>query len=532
MVCSDPLMDQAVVGGITMIIRGEQELRKHLREVSIYEARSHTEKIFKQVSEKKTLEKWSSYYAWALHDIFFYKTVSPYLELRLLMDLASNGTSITCIDIPAKYASILQQFSGFKVEQSKSFWSIITTIMLPFFNCFLLFYSFCSYLIYLPKRNIIGVWTGDYLGTQGQGDPRITEIYTYLNHEKIPYLEFIRTTAVSPRKIIQNMIRRRKAAIYMDSLEGLFQSKKSLVTIDAKGSVNNHLEKLLINLSGHCEKYQRASTIFDFIFRTLKFKTLICWFLSHRTFSIITAAKKNKIKTIGFMHGVSVYSYMGHEYMKEYRGPAIGPDKFGVWSEYWLKQFQQHSSIYAEGALEISGPMNKSIFYEKNNSSKEFVTIISEQSSDPQYIIHFIQAALAHHYKVLLKVRPFGADPFYLKLQQFYPDIIKKITVSFSPVEEVFNLSSVVLGTHSTAVIEASKFLVPFALLSTKKWQDYFDIKQTSSPYQAYLEKEEDLINLLQSIKQNDYSDYLKSIRNNYFGAANGLDWIKKQINE
>lgn len=513
----------------SLIISGELELQKYLDDVSIYKARSETEKVFTKVSQGKIIKE-SGYYAWALHDIFFYKTVSPYLELRSLIEKAAEGTEVICIDIPFRYSSILQQLMGFKIKQTVKLKPLLNKLLLPFLNLFLLFYSLLSYLISIPRKKLTSIWTGDYLGVKGLGDPRIADIYLYLKQDRIPYLEFIRTSGVPPRKILFNMMKRKRPAIYQDCLENLFSSKKNNLKISPNNSVEEHLELLLINLSGQCLKYKRSEFIFDFIFKTLNINTLICWFLSHRTFSVVTAAKKNKIKTIGFMHGVSVYHYMGHEYMKEYSGNPIGPDKFGVWSEYWLKQFQKHSSIYAKDAVEISGPMKKNIFYEKNRSTKEFVTIISEQSSEPQYIINFVRALLDNNQKVMLKVRQFGDDPFYRKFKQLFPEVLKKIKISFAPVEDVFNISSVVLGTHSTAVIEASMFLVPFAILDTIKWQDYFEIEQTSPPYQASIRNNEDLLNLLNSISQNDYSDYLKLIRKNYFGDKNGLDWIKQQI--
>lgn len=515
-----------------IIISGEKALRPYLSEVAIYEARTETEKMFTKVTNKKILPAWSEDYAWSLHDIFFYQVVSPYLELKPLIELASTGKKIICTDLPGRYSSILKQFAGFEIKQKRNLKTLCHPILSIFFNFFLLSYSFMSFLWCLPRKKIIGLWTGDYYHPQTHGDPRIADIYFYLKKENLSYLEFIRTTGVSPRKTISNMIKRKHPAIYQDSVENLFKPKNKNPLIPLNQSSEKHLEHLLTNLADQCLMYQKSSIIFNFIFKMLNLKCLLCWFLSHRTYSIVAAAKKQKIKTIGFMHGVSVYSYMGHEYMPEYRGPPLGPDKYGVWSDYWLKEFQERSSIYHPHALEVSGPINKNIFYDKNSSSKEYITIISEQSSEPKYIIHYIEFLLSQNEKIILKVRPFGEDRFYQNFKQFYPEILKQIKVSFSPIEEVFNQSSLVLGTHSTAVIEASKYLVPFAILSTTKWQDYFSIQKTSSPYKNYIKNNEDLLELLSSIKKNDFSPYLKLIRTNYFGDKIGLDWIKKEINQ
>jgi hypothetical protein len=96
---------------------------------------------------------------------------------------------------------------------------------------------------------------------------------------------------------------------------------------------------------------------------------------------------------------------------------------------------------------------------------------------------------------------------------------------------EAFAQSDVVVGSHSTGVIEALMSLKPPIFFSTAKWGDYFEVKQFNSIYHIFANTPEELVNYARESK-NISKNSLRDLQNMYFGDPyrNGGKWVVDQL--
>lgn len=390
------------------------------------------------------------------------------------------------------------------------------------FNFFLLCFSIFSILIFSLQKNqnFIGIWTGDFVSQKNKCDPRVNNLYEVFFKNQIKYIEFIRTSSTSYQTTFLNLLKRRRLAIYYDSIIyfiNLFSVYKSNKLFDYLLFRNNAPSNNFIIIK-----------IYEYIFSILRVNKFIPWFSSSRTIHLIAAAHSKKIITFGFMHGLSFIHNMKHEYMHEYRGilfPKI--NFFGVYSSFFKNEIETKSSLYDK--VEISGPLSysESIYNSIKPCNCKYNTLfISETHSNPQELIHFYDLYLSCNEFLYLKIRNFTNDLFYEKLKKIKYKNINKIIPVTTPSPICFENFSIVVGSHSTLLAEASAANRKVFVISTSSYKDFFSLLEDS--YLSY-----QLVRTPEEFISKIYSHNLfhpDKFSNKFFPKISGAKWIEKKL--
>ena len=85
-----------------------------------------------------------------------------------------------------------------------------------------------------------------------------------------------------------------------------------------------------------------------------------------------------------------------------------------------------------------------------------------------------------NNFEFVIKKRPYTQDVFYNNLVSQYPEYRNVKTVG-GDVYEAISSFDLVVGSHSTAVIDSVRLHKPFLLLNTIKWGNYFNVNDEES---------------------------------------------------
>lgn len=400
--------------------------------------------------------------------------------------------------------------------------SILFSIML-LKDLSLTMYSIISILIIIirNKRTTI-IWTGDFYRAETKGDFRLNNLYLELETKNLSYIDFIRDNANGYKHTIKNMILRKRPAIYYNSMERLFTLYKNpnqKVFLKEENNLHREIMNNAIKVIATPDKIN----FFVKIFKVLKAKNLLCWHYSDRAANLIHAAKLANVVSIGFMHGAGMNSYSPHEYINVFNGQyKIGPDVEGVWSEWWKNKYESLSKIYK--TIEVSGPLRKGIHYNKN--SKKIKKIrrvlwISEPLVEPDEVIPYMRY-LKENYDLTIKKRPYTNDKFYNKLISRFPDF-KNVLTNDGDIYKAMQSFDLIIGSHSTGVLEASFLEIPLLFVDTTKWSNFFEVTD------EFFVK--DLGEIESKIQQSTNQNFEK-IKLKYFGRDEDycVNWLIKKI--
>lgn len=395
-----------------------------------------------------------------------------------------------------------------------------------YFTAFL--YSIFSFFLLLTKKRKIAIWSGDFYNIKTKSDFRLGNLILELENSKINYFEIIRLRNVGYGTFFSNLFKRRRPVIYYDCLEPLLHLfKKDVISINIT-KLNNEENNFLSNFFSNHVQEKNMFFILKFIFKKLKITKFIPWEVSYRQIYPFLASKNLNIETLGFMHGLSFNTYMSYEHIS-YSKKKFSPDIFIVWSEFWKKYFNDQSNNYSRleswGYLRNNHLKNKLV---KNKNKKKNILFITEPLIDVDSIYPYIKKIVSNsNFNIIFKLRDQNCF-FYNKLIDKYPELTKIKTKTGLYSESLKNID-IVIGSHSTAIIESTIFEIPFAVLNTRKWGDYFEIsKDFPNNFILSPDELEDKISLILNGKFNH-----TLFKNKYFGDNNSLnkilDWIKKK---
>jgi len=380
----------------------------------------------------------------------------------------------------------------------------------------------------IAKKNVVAIWSGDYVDSATKSDFRVGDLNEELYKNQIEIIELIRMTNQGLLYLIKNGIKRKRPVIYYESLCYFFNRLNPKVEIR---STNTNVDVAYQILNYDLNIIYQSIPTMCWLFKFLRVTELISWEYSERQAALVHAAKSLGIYTIGFMHGAGMKAYMAHEFISEcsIKG-SIGPDIYGVWSEWWKEYYLRNSKIY--GKVEVSGTLRKknSRITIQNSKNIRSILVISEPLAEVNEIIPYIDKLLNNGYRLSIKIRPTNHDIFYKKLMEIRPDL-KKIDVLEGNIFEAIKLNDMVIGSHSTAVIDASSLNVPFCLLNTSKWGDYFEIYEEFNGV-LFANNEYELVQKIEQWKDLDVAAICNKINKRFYGddQKNGCKWVANQV--
>jgi hypothetical protein len=462
---------------------------------TLQEALATTERIFLQ-AQAIPLRFGGANPVWGVYDRVHLEVSLPLALRGVSIDQAEAGRFLAERDArrPGKLGGFVRHF--------------------PFF-----LYSLVSiaWLMSRPGKRA-GIWTGDFYDGRTGGDFRLGNFYRHLDDLGAAHVDLIRTHTGGVWKAMRNAWRRRRPAIYCDSLACFLAFRPSLGAFNLSGIKDAAARRVFFLYRNEIADIQASAGLLRRLLPLLNVRALVAWEFSSRQAAAILAAKERAIPVIGFMHAAGMQPYMAHEFIPAAAGD-IGPDVYGVWSRWWQEYYLRNAGIY--GQFAVSGPMRPPTATRKPVrplplSGPLKVLWISEPLLNPEEAAPWLRHLCAQHH-VSIKKRPSVTDRFYQGLMRAFPEF-GGLGVVEGDIFEAARNADIVLGSHSTAVIDASLVGTPFLLVRTHKWGDYFELSGFESPYALYVPDVDALETSLAHLRASGPGDVLSAIRERFYG--------------
>ncbi|MCW9054553.1 MAG: hypothetical protein OQJ98_01055 [Candidatus Pacebacteria bacterium] len=399
------------------------------------------------------------------------------------------------------------------------------------------------------------LFTGDKFEEDKDYDFRMKFIYEELRQRNIRFVEFIRSLE-SWKTVLKHALKRRRPVIYSDSIVfiGRFISIISGGRRRAEQKFGTH--KLISetdpeNRFKYLVATQYLLTVYDdvwairimeWILHAIGIRVALVISASERSFHTVLGCKLNSIPTVGIMHGVASRYGTPCDFMIGFDGKKmLSVDNYGVWSDWWKVHYMRNSQSYKPEQIHVSGPMRPLMLVEEQNTTSTSqdermrVLFIAEQTADPSEVMLYLHKLLhCTDIRLTIKFRPYR-DGFEIWLLENEPQILKlpHIKVVKGGMQEAIQNVDVVVGCHSTAVLEALLQLKVPIFLRTQKWGDYYSMTQSDKTRHLIAENPGELIEQIQHAGTITPS-LLTELREQYFGDPhkNGSKWVVDQVEE
>lgn len=518
-----------------------EEAAKLTRKLSLLED-SEGKRISKSVNYKG-FELW-----WMNYDSLMYNFCLPYTQHHKLFEYLTNFSSIYLHEPPFAelFRYFLTSYNRQYIIKSKRLFKII-----PPLGIVLQIVLSIPFLLWIKLRQPkLMLWTSDKFDPPRNHDFRMKFIYKELKQKNIKFIEFIRSTEKS-NIMLRHALKRKRPVVYSYAIVTLLRFLSSILTnknkdkisLNAKANIEEKFWFLIAtnylhNIKGDIWAIQTIKFILKFIGIKVSIITAACY----RNFPEVLACKLLDIPTIGIQHGASSRNYFVSDFMHEFDGERqMSVDKYGVWSQWWKEYILKNGKAYKPEQLFISGPMRPIENMNLNISEKKDkyigpvrILFISEELSAPSEVIPYLEELLKLHRKDFsfsFRFRPY-CDGFKNWLIKNRPDILERndVIISKGELQDAIKDNDVVVGSNSTAVLEALfQNKVPI-LFNTQKWGDVFGIKDYGENHPFFANNKQELVEKIRNIKSISTQD-LKNLLERYFGDPyrNGSKWLVEQ---
>jgi hypothetical protein len=357
---------------------------------------------------------------------------------------------------------------------------------------YIFFSIWTIFSIFLLKKSPVVIWTPDRVQGKYRCDSRISTLIADLVENNVDFIELVHESDISLGILIRNAFLRRRKVIYYPFFEligkflGLFNLK--IKAIRRKNAI--------------------AQGLFRVFFSKFSVNIYIPWFLSSRNASSVFAAKEMcDINVIGFMHSLVNKNYMPHEFNIHYEGVKYF-DKLFVFSDYWRNYYQRHSNIHKEILLFNSQSFFGSTIFA--NGIRNKIVLIDEQLLTDDDLEGCVKELSQCHwicqFEIIIKMRVEGKSKYETLLKE------RNIIVSYSFDKSVLNSAFLVMGSHSTLVLESVLYSANFLFFTNTFWGNYFNV---SSEYIFDSFNDFEFSRVCEKLKQQD----LINTKLKYFGS-------------
>lgn len=526
---------------------------------SIYEASAFAEELSRlSLPDGSRLAKsfiYEGYEMWWTHynGLFLYFCL-PYTQYKELLGYLKDFQSVRLYRPPYRSLFLYYlQAHGRAVDilrEEKS----QTTGLLPLGILLQVIITLLGLPILIIWRPRLMVFVGDKFEKGKDYDFRMRFIYQELRQRDLPFVEFIRSLE-SWKTVLAHFWRRRRPVIYSEgvALIGRFCSILSGAHALAKRKFGAHAFisqtdpemrfRFLIATHYLLGVYDDvwAIRLTKWIMRAIGIKSGLFTAALDRNFHAVLGCKLNAIPTVGILHGVSSRYYNVYDFLPAFDGvKTLSVDTYGLWSEWWKEYYVKNSKAYHREQLRVSGPMRP---LEKSDGSSSAgavrnqgpirVLFVSEQLAVPNEVMPYLEALLNEPDIKLTIIFRHYRDGFRNWLAERRPELLKRGNVEIveGEIQKAIGNSDVVVGSHSTAVLEALfQRRVPI-FFQTRKWGDYFELKKYDEKHSFFAEDPNELIGRIKNIRFVPM-DTIEDLRERYFGDPhkNGSAWVVDQI--
>jgi hypothetical protein len=487
---------------------------------------------------------------WIYYDPLYLYVSLPYTRFKRLLTYLVEYEEITLFK--TAYSGLFRSYIESHNRKFKIFkrpFSKAISSFLPLGIFLQLMFVVLSIPILSIKRPKVLIFTGDKFDQGKDYDFRMKYIYEELRSRKINFVEFIRSLESWPL-VLRHILKRKRAVVYPEAIKflGELMGKFSLSghTISPPSDIEGDSEKLF--------KFRAASLyisrtrgdvwtirIINLLVKLLGIKSAFIAATTERNLHTFIGCKLNHIPVIGIMHGTSFKDYCTHDYLPTFNGQkTLSVDKYGVWSEWWKEYYAKNSSIHTPNQLIVSGPMrplqdvNKECKTSKSSCGNVLKVLwISEQLAAPEEVLPYLEELLkSDNIRVVYRFRPYR-DMFQNWILQNRPELLglKNVSISDGSLQDAICNSDVVVGSHSTAVMESVIHNIQPILFWTNKWGDYFHLKERDKTNSFFASTPHELVEKIKKLDTVSF-EAIQELRNRYFGdpTVNGSKWVVDQL--
>lgn len=523
---------------------------------SIYEATTLLEELPSlRISSGQSVSEsflYKGYPLWWIHynPLFLYFCL-PFTRYRRLLERLKDAKKVFVYKPP--FRSLFRCFfAAHGVEMIELKQRRLSPSFLPFgvFLQIMLTILFLPFL-FLLRRPIL-VFTGDKFEKGRDHDFRLRYIYEELRKRKLPFVEFIRGLEPWGRVLSHGWTRRRpviyaEAVTFVSRLVSLLTGGRARTrrmfgksAIPATATPEERF-KILIATQYLLDIYTEvfAIRIQRGILRLSGVRAAYITAANERNFTTALACKLENIPTAGILHGFASRYYNAYDFMPGFEGEKrMGVDRYGVWSSWWRDYYLTYSKAYDKEDIVISGPMRPLAIAsgepQHRSGGPLRILFVAEQLAVPSEVMPYLEALLEEEdVRVHFKFRTYR-DGFEDWLKTNRPDILARVPsgrVFRGTMQEAIEKCDVVVGSHSTAVLEALLQEKPCVLFYTKKWGDYFELESRNARFSILARTPEVFIDFVKE-SMSIPREELKTLQKDFFGdpTKNGSSWVVDQL--
>lgn len=488
---------------------------------------------------------YKGYEAWWIHyNSLFHNACMPFSKYEKLLEYLSSFETVTFVDEPHTilFRDYLEAHGCTVVFKNTS------SFRIPFGILTQIVITLASVIVLTIFNRPLLVFIGDKFEKNKDYDFRMKFVYAELRKNNTKFVEFIRSLE-SWKVVVQHAIIRKRPVIYSEAVN--LVSKWIETLTGGTSAMESKIQALLPNISdpkirfktkmatwylSHLSADIWAIRIMDVIVRMIGIKSGLFTAALERNFHTVLGCKLNNVPTVGILHGVASRYATPYDFMNGYTGEKrMSLDKYGVWSDWWKQYYIENSDTYSESQLVVAGPMRPQEFKntERHIDSKTRVLIIGEQTAEPKEVMPYIDHVLGMSgVEITIKFRDFR-DGFERWLSLNRKDILSnpKLKIIRGSMQDAVSEADVVIGCHSTGVLEALLQLRVPIFMRTDRWGDYYNMSQTNERKQLIADNPADLEQKILHAK-NISADLLTDLREQYFGdpRQNGSVWAVQTV--
>lgn len=531
-------------------ILGPKELGKFITPGSIQEANRLVNELPNlTLSDGRKISKsvnWEGYELWWMHyDELMWKFCIPHTQYRdLLLYLKDfNNVYLYQSPWPLLFQYFLRAYNRHCLIVGRFQPRNLSPIPLGVFVQTILSIGSLIWLkITSPE---LMVFTGDKFGYPHDYDFRLKSVYEELKKKRVPFVEFIRSLE-SWQTILRHAWRRKRPVIYSAAIIDVLHSiarrfgrfSISLPKTDSREEYFWSLVALhfLHNIRGTIWSIQAMKFILQWIGVKSAYICMGC----DRTFHELLGCKLAGIKSVGIQHAAIPRYACIADFMPGFDGSKmLSVDRYGLWSDWWRGYYLKYGQAYKPDQLFVSGPSRpldkevttRNILQSKRDKLK--VLFVSEQLAAPPEVLPFLLKLLeVDDFTISIKFRPYR-DGFEVWLRKHRPDILEKVKIFRGSPQQAAAQSDVVVGSHSSAVLEGLLQKKPIIFFWTNKWGDYFDLKDLGMEKRFFALNPEELVDYVRD-SHNVPKDIIEKLQKRFFGdpSKNGGKWVVEQALE
>jgi 3-deoxy-D-manno-octulosonate 8-phosphate phosphatase (KDO 8-P phosphatase) len=432
------------------------------------------------------------YEPWWFHQEQAATVLRTYARFRPLLERMTSARSVTLFDCPADLAMVVKQYPGLGsgvtfVRKQRASFAAALAARVGFATATVLkrTVSTLSVLSARLRRPKVMVFTSDVVSPGKRYDRRIESVYTALADAKVRYLEIIGAGAGRGGHVAGNLLKRRRGAVYRMAapLWGqLFAKHEGEIRSDiATPAGIPDDERFLHSVAKNLvlpSALDSVRMIEDFrgVLRLARPQSVVFIDDARYVHEVVAACHLTGIAAIGVQHGIHACfapSFMARGFAAERNH---GFDRYLVWSPFFADRISNDSALFERDQMRIVGeaaqraPEGEAAGRGGDDLVRVLFIVETYDELQQELDVYPYLRALGDDPRlhVTVKLRPGLTAPPYRAFDASHP----RMSVGAGAIDPFIRDADVVVGSWSTAILDAVYHQKPLVLFTTPQYDD------------------------------------------------------------